>query len=55
MFDPLYQLVGDLGGDGVTLYPSDLDIALRPITKAILERWENWPTLQENFLRHWQS
>ena len=33
----------------MTLYSSGPDRALRPITRAILESWENWPTLRENF------
>ena len=41
-YDALYPLIDDLGDDGVTLYASGPNRALRPITKAILESWEGW-------------
>ncbi|GFH46295.1 hypothetical protein CTEN210_02769 [Chaetoceros tenuissimus] len=45
--DPLYPLIGDLGIDGVTLYANGPPRTLRPITKAILESWENWPRFRD--------
>mmetsp|Transcript_17920 Transcript_17920/g.36001 ORF Transcript_17920/g.36001 Transcript_17920/m.36001 type:complete len:834 (+) Transcript_17920:3-2504(+) len=47
-FDPLYPLIDDLGEDGVTLYASGPPRTLRPITKAILESWEGWPSYRDN-------
>jgi hypothetical protein len=46
--DALYPLVGDLGEDGVSLYASGPNRALRPIVRTILEAWEGWPSLREN-------
>jgi hypothetical protein len=47
--DPLYPLIGDLGEDGVSLYSSGPPRTLRPITRAILESWENWPTFRDDY------
>jgi len=47
--DPLYPLIGDLGDDGVTLYANGPPRTLRPITRAILESWENWPTFRDDY------
>ena len=44
----MYPLIGDLGDDGVTLYSTGPPRTLRPITRAILESWENWPTFRDN-------
>ena len=46
----MYPLVGDLGEDGVSLYASGPNRALRPIIRSILQSWEGWPTLRENLL-----
>ena len=43
----MYPLIGDLGDDGVTLYSTGPPRTLRPITRAILESWENWPYLRD--------
>ena len=43
----MYPLIGDLGNDGVTLYATGPPRTLRPITRAILESWENWPTFRD--------
>jgi hypothetical protein len=43
----MYPLIGDLGDDGVTLYATGPPRTLRPITRAILESWENWPTFRD--------
>lgn len=48
--DAMYPLVGDLGEDGVSLYASGPNRALRPILRSILESWQGWPTLRENLL-----
>lgn len=48
--DAMYPLVGDLGEDGVSLYASGPNRALRPILRSILESWEGWPNLRENLL-----
>mmetsp|Transcript_20957 Transcript_20957/g.24921 ORF Transcript_20957/g.24921 Transcript_20957/m.24921 type:complete len:634 (-) Transcript_20957:364-2265(-) len=48
--DAMYPLVGDLGEDGVSLYASGPNRALRPILRSILESWEGWPSLRENLL-----
>merc|ERR1712038_293216 len=47
--DALYPLIGDLGDDGVSLYASGPPRTLRPITRAILESWENWPTFRDDY------
>ena len=47
--DPLYPLIGDLGEDQKTLYASGPPRTLRPITRAIIESWENWPTFRDSF------
>ena len=47
--DALYPLVGDLGADGVTLYASGPPRTLRPITRAILESWEGWPSFRDKY------
>ena len=46
--DAMYPLIGDLGDDGVTLYATGPPRTLRPITRAILESWENWPRFRDN-------
>lgn len=46
--DAMYPLIGDLGLDGTTLYASGPPRTLRPITRAILESWENWPQFRDN-------
>ena len=43
----MYPLIGDLGDDGFTLNASGPPRTLRPITRAILESWENWPYLRD--------
>jgi len=48
--DAMYPLVDDLGEDGVSLYASGPNRALRPIIRSILESWEGWPTLRTNLL-----
>jgi len=48
--DALYPLVDDLGEDGVSLYASGPNRALRPIIRSILESWEGWPTLRRILL-----
>jgi hypothetical protein len=45
--DAMYPLIGDLGDDGVTLYATGPPRTLRPITRAILESWENWPRFRD--------
>jgi len=47
--DSLYPLIGDLGPDGVTLYASGPPRTLRPITRTILEAWEDWPAFRDNY------
>mmetsp|Transcript_13011 Transcript_13011/g.19720 ORF Transcript_13011/g.19720 Transcript_13011/m.19720 type:complete len:796 (+) Transcript_13011:132-2519(+) len=47
--DALYPLIGDLGDDGVSLYASGPPRTLRPITRAILESWSNWPTFRDDY------
>eukprot|EP00592_Proboscia_alata_P003476 CAMPEP_0194371006 /NCGR_PEP_ID=MMETSP0174-20130528/19345_1 /TAXON_ID=216777 /ORGANISM="Proboscia alata, Strain PI-D3" /LENGTH=760 /DNA_ID=CAMNT_0039148785 /DNA_START=285 /DNA_END=2567 /DNA_ORIENTATION=- len=47
--DPLYPIIGDLGADGMTLYASGPSRTLRPITRAIIEKWEGWPTFRDTF------
>ncbi len=47
--DPLYPLIGDLGEDGYSLYASGPPRTLRPILRALLESWEEWPTFRENY------
>lgn len=47
--DPLYPLIGDLGEDGKTLYASGPPRTLRPVTRAIIESWENWSTFRDNY------
>jgi hypothetical protein len=47
--DPLYPLIGDLGDDGVSLYASGPPRTLRPVLRAILESWENWPTFRDDY------
>ncbi len=47
--DPLYPLIGDLGEDGVSLYANGPPRTLRPILKALLESWQNWPTFRDNY------
>lgn len=47
--DALYPLVGDLGADGVTLYASGPPRTLRPITRAILESWQGWPSFRDKY------
>ena len=46
----MYPPVGDLGEDGVSLYASGPNRALRPILCSILKTWEGWPSLRENLL-----
>jgi hypothetical protein len=48
-FDPLYPLVDDLGPDDVTLYASGPRRSLRPITRAIFQSWDGWPTFRQNW------
>jgi len=45
--DPMYPLIGDLGEDGLTLWASGPARTLRPITRAILEAWEKWPSFRD--------
>ena len=47
--DPLYPLIGDLGEDGVSLYSSGPPRTLRPILRALLESWEDWPSFREKY------
>lgn len=47
--DPLYPLIGDLGQDGITPYASGPPRTLRPVTRAILESWENWPKFRDDY------
>ena len=47
--DPIYPLLDDIGVDGKTLWANGPSRTLRPITRAIIESWENWPTLRDNF------
>jgi hypothetical protein len=44
----MYPLIEDLGEDGFTLYATGPPRTLRPITRAILESWESWPTFRDN-------
>lgn len=46
--DPMYPLIEDLGEDGLTLYATGPPRTLRPVTRAILESWESWPTFRDN-------
>jgi len=46
--DAMYPLVDDLGKDGVTLYASGPNRALRPLLRSILVSWEGWPYLRKN-------
>ena len=47
--DPIYPLLDDIGADGKTLWASGPNRALRPITRAIIESWENWPSLRDKY------
>jgi len=48
--DPLYPLVEDVGEDGVSLYASGPNRALRPITRSIFESWDGWSEFRDNIL-----
>jgi hypothetical protein len=48
-YDALYPLVGDLGDDGNTPWADGPPRALRPIARAILEQWDNWPKFRSTF------
>jgi hypothetical protein len=43
----MYPLIEDLGDDGFTLYASGPPRTLRPVTRAILESWQSWPTFRD--------
>jgi len=47
--DPLYPLLDDIGVDGNTLWASGPSRTLRPLTRSIVESWENWPSLRDKF------
>lgn len=47
--DPLYPLIDDIGQDGNTLWASGPTRTLRPVTRSIIESWENWPFLRDRF------
>lgn len=47
--DPIYPILDDIGIDGKTLWASGPNRALRPITRAIIESWENWPSLRDKY------
>lgn len=48
-YDALYPLVGDLGDDGNTPWADGPPRAMRPIARAILEQWDNWPKFRSSF------
>ena len=48
--DPLYPLVGDLGDDGKTVYANGPPRTLRPVTRAIIESWENWAHFRDEYI-----
>jgi len=50
--DPLYPLVEDVGEDGITLYASGPNRALRPITRSIIVSWDGWSKFRDNILDH---
>jgi hypothetical protein len=45
--DPCYPLVGDLGGDGVTLFASGPMRLLRPLIGAVLTSADEWPRVRD--------
>ena len=49
LIDPLYPLVDDIGSDGLTLWSTGPNRALRPITRAFTEIWEKWPGIRDSF------
>jgi hypothetical protein len=48
-FYALYPLVDVLGADEVTLYATGPRRSLRPITRAILQSWSEWPRELERY------
>ena len=42
-------MVDDLGKDEVTLYSTGPRRSLRPITRAIFQAWDGWPTFRDNW------